>query len=63
MVQQANPRLGEVVSDPAAANPGGLLIESLEHLRTDKLSVAQRAKLYASLRGFEKKPLPFLLRP
>jgi type I restriction enzyme M protein len=60
MVQQVDPHLGEVVLDPAAGT-GGFLIESLEHLRSAATSVKQRENLYASLRGFEKKPLPYLL--
>jgi type I restriction enzyme M protein len=60
MVQQVAPRLGEVVLDPAAGT-GGFLIETLEHLRAEATSVAQRDRLYESLRGFEKKALPYLL--
>lgn len=60
MVQQVAPQLGEVVLDPAAGT-GGFLTETLEHLRGEVTSVAQRDRLYDSLRGFEKKPLPYLL--
>lgn len=60
MVEQVAPRLGEVVLDPAAGT-GGFLVETLEHLRAEVDSVAKRRKLYGSVRGFEKKPLPYLL--
>ncbi|MEV0453905.1 N-6 DNA methylase [Catellatospora methionotrophica] len=60
MVQQIDPHLGEAVLDPAAGT-GGFLIETLEHLRHEANSVTQRETLQASLRGFEKKSLPYLL--
>lgn len=61
MVQMVDPRPGETVLDPAAGT-GGFLVESWEHLGGPKAtSVQQRRRLQASLRGFEKKPLPYLL--
>lgn len=60
MVQQVDPKLGDVVLDPAAGT-GGFLIESLEHMRPQATTVKRRETLYKSLRGFEKKPLPYLL--
>lgn len=62
MVQQVDPKLGDIVLDPAAGT-GGFLIESLEYLRerNQAISVPQSEKLHASLRGFEKKSLPYLL--
>ncbi|NES13370.1 MULTISPECIES: class I SAM-dependent DNA methyltransferase [Micromonospora] len=61
MVQQVNPQLGEIVLDPAAGT-GGFLIETLEHLGEDaRKSVANRERVHSSVRGFEKKPLPYLL--
>lgn len=60
IVQQVDPRLGEVVLDPACGT-GGFLVEALEHLRPRVESVEQWRELQAGLRGIEKKPLPYLL--
>jgi type I restriction enzyme M protein len=60
MVQQVNPKLGEVVLDPACGT-GGFLVETLEHLRPEVETVDQLRTLHANLRGIEKKPLPYLL--
>jgi type I restriction enzyme M protein len=56
-----NPRLGEVILDPAAGT-GGFLVEAFEHLRAQ----AKRAEDYerlqrGTLQGIEAKPLPYLL--
>lgn len=60
IVQQIDPRLGEIVLDPAAGT-GGFLVEALEHVRP-KADTAQRWRaLQRNLRGIEKKPLPYLL--
>lgn len=60
IVQQVDPRLGEIVLDPAAGT-GGFLVEALEHVRP-KADTAQRWRaLQRDLRGIEKKPLPYLL--
>lgn len=59
MVNQVDPRLGEVVLDPACGT-GGFLVETLEHLRPAADSVSKQAELHASLRGFEKKPMAYL---
>ena len=60
MVQMVDPRLGEVVLDPACGT-GGFLIEALEHLRPQVSTIAEREQLERNLRGVEKKPLPYLL--
>jgi type I restriction enzyme M protein len=60
MVQQVAPKLGEVVLDPAAGT-GGFLVETWEHLRHQAESVKRREQLQGSLRGYEKKPQPYLL--
>jgi type I restriction enzyme M protein len=60
MVQQVDPRLGEVILDPACGT-GGFLVETLEHLAPEVKTTQQRRSLHNNLRGIEKKPLPFLL--
>jgi len=60
IVEQVDPRLGEVVLDPACGT-GGFLVEALEHLLPTVTTTQQRQALQNSLRGIEKKPLPFLL--
>ncbi|WP_420639941.1 N-6 DNA methylase [Candidatus Poriferisocius sp.] len=60
MVQMIDPRLGEIVLDPACGT-GGFLVEALEHLHPQVNTVAERNDLAFDLRGIEKKPLPYLL--
>ncbi|MEM9518964.1 MAG: class I SAM-dependent DNA methyltransferase [Actinomycetota bacterium] len=60
MVQMIDPKLGEIVLDPACGT-GGFLVESLEHLEPQLETVEDRAELARNLRGIEKKPLPYLL--
>jgi type I restriction enzyme M protein len=60
MVQQVDPKLGEIVLDPACGT-GGFLVEALEHMAPHVQTAQQRRGLHDSLRGIEKKPLPFLL--
>jgi type I restriction enzyme M protein len=60
MVQQVDPKLGDIVLDPACGT-GGFLVETLEHLRPKVKTVGQLRALHANLRGVEKKPLPYLL--
>lgn len=60
MVQMVDPRLGEIVLDPACGT-GGFLVETLEHLLPQVSTVAEREELAKNLRGVEKKPLPYLL--
>ena len=61
MVQLADPRLGEIVLDPAAGT-GGFLVEAFSHLDAQVRTVEDRAALQQrSLLGCEPKPLPYLL--
>jgi type I restriction enzyme M protein len=60
-VDRINPRLGEIVLDPACGT-GGFLTCAIEHLRKNEVQTPeQEARLQASIRGIEKKPLPHLL--
>ena len=61
IVTVVNPKLGELILDPAAGT-GGFLVEAFEHLRGQ----AKRAQDYellqrGTLHGIEAKPLPYLL--
>jgi type I restriction enzyme M protein len=60
MVEQVDPKPGEVVLDPACGT-GGFLVEALEHIRPKVRTAQQRRELELNLRGIEKKPLPYLL--
>lgn len=60
IVQQVDPKLGEIILDPACGT-GGFLVESLEHLAPKVQTAQQRRALHKHLRGIEKKPLPYLL--
>jgi type I restriction enzyme M protein len=61
MVQVVNPRLGELVLDPAAGT-GGFLVESFKHMSSQCKRAEDFQKLQKkSLLGFEAKPMPFLL--
>ena len=60
ITQQVDPKLGEIVLDPACGT-GGFLVEALEHISPTVKTAAQRRSLHENLRGIEKKPLPYLL--
>ncbi|NEK87048.1 SAM-dependent DNA methyltransferase [Blastococcus saxobsidens] len=64
MVNMLDPRPGEVVMDPAAGT-GGFLVEAWDHMvraaDASETPAQQRAALRGTLRGFEKKPMPYLL--
>jgi type I restriction enzyme M protein len=60
VVQQVDPKLGEIILDPACGT-GGFLVEALEHLAPKVRTTQQRRALHNNLRGVEKKPLPYLL--
>jgi type I restriction enzyme M protein len=60
MVHQVDPKLDEIVLDPACGT-GGFLVEALEHLAPKVTTTQQRRALHNNLRGIEKKPLPYLL--
>ncbi len=60
VVQQVDPKVGEIVLDPACGT-GGFLVEALEHIAPTVKTTNQRRALHENLRGVEKKPLPYLL--
>lgn len=61
VVKALDPKLGEVVADPAAGT-GGFLVEAFAHLEAQCQTVADRRVLQArSIVGGEAKPLPYLL--
>ena len=60
MTDVLNPQLGESVLDPACGT-GGFLTCSIEHLRSQVNSAADREILQTSIQGVEKKPMPHLL--
>jgi type I restriction enzyme M protein len=61
MVEVMNPRLGEVILDPACGT-GGFLLESFKHLEKQCKKVEDRETLQTqSIFGGEAKPLPYLL--
>ncbi len=61
MVEVINPRLGEVILDPACGT-GGFLVESFKHLEKQCQTVEDRQVLQTqSIFGGEAKPLPYLL--
>lgn len=61
MVAVINPRLGEIVLDPACGT-GGFLVEAFSHLEKQCKKVEDREALQSrSIYGGEAKPLPYLL--
>ena len=61
MVELIDPKLGEVVLDPACGT-GGFLVESYSHLAKQASTVQKRKQLQqSSIQGCEAKPLPYLL--
>lgn len=60
IVDMVNPKLGEIVLDPACGT-GGFLVSALENMRKEVDSVEELQKLGKNIRGIEKKPLPHLL--
>lgn len=61
MVDVINPRLGELVLDPACGT-GGFLTCAIEHVRlNDVKTPADEERLQTTIRGVEKKQLPHLL--
>jgi type I restriction enzyme M protein len=61
MVEAINPRLGEVILDPACGT-GGFLVETFSHLEKQCKTVQDRKTLQEkSILGSEAKPLPYLL--
>ncbi|HUX75789.1 MAG TPA: class I SAM-dependent DNA methyltransferase [Anaerolineae bacterium] len=60
MVAVTDPRLGEVLEDPASGT-GGFLVEGYEHLKKQCQTVEDWHVLQESIQGGEAKPLPYLL--
>ena len=61
MVEMTDPKLGDVVLDPACGT-GGFLINSLEHVRSKYVEDDDDwGELQKSIRGIEKKQLPHML--
>jgi type I restriction enzyme M protein len=60
MVDIVNPQLGETVLDPACGT-GGFLVNTIEHLKKQVKTPADKTKLQESIQGVEKKPLPHML--
>ncbi|MGV9791852.1 N-6 DNA methylase [Gordonia sp. NPDC003422] len=60
ITDMVNPQVGEEVMDPAMGT-GGFLVEAFEHMIVNARTARQREKVQASIRGFEKKSMPYLL--
>lgn len=60
IVDMTNPKLGDIVLDPACGT-GGFLISTINHLKRNIKSVEDKKVLEKTIRGIEKKPLPHLL--
>ena len=60
MTGMVNPVHGETVLDPACGT-GGFLTAVIEHLKSSASSVAEREALAQNVRGWEYKPLPYML--
>jgi type I restriction enzyme M protein len=60
IVDMVNPKLGDIVLDPACGT-GGFLISTLNHLKKSIKTTEDQKILEKTLRGIEKKPLPHLL--
>ncbi|MFA6608507.1 MAG: class I SAM-dependent DNA methyltransferase [Candidatus Paceibacterota bacterium] len=61
VVEILDPKLGEIVLDPACGT-GGFLVNSLEYVRSHYVKTTKdENKLHAQIRGTELKPLPHLL--
>ncbi|NTW99304.1 MAG: SAM-dependent DNA methyltransferase, partial [Geobacteraceae bacterium] len=60
MVDIINPKLGEIVLDPACGT-GGFLTNTIEHLKKQIKTSADMEMLQKTIRGVEKKPLPHML--
>jgi type I restriction enzyme M protein len=60
IVDMVDPKLGDIVLDPACGT-GGFLISTLNHLKKDVKNLENQKILENTLRGIEKKPLPHLL--
>ena len=55
-----DPKIGEIVLDPACGT-GGFLTCAIEHMKAQAKNVKHREALQNNFRGWEYKPLPYLL--
>lgn len=55
-----NPKLGEMILDPACGT-GGFLTCAIEHMKKQAKNVEERSAIQENIRGWEYKPLPYLL--
>ncbi|MDF1817913.1 MAG: N-6 DNA methylase [Immundisolibacteraceae bacterium] len=60
MTEMVNPKQGETVLDPACGT-GGFLTAVIEHLKATARNVAEREAIAKNVRGWEYKPLPYML--
>jgi type I restriction enzyme M protein len=61
ITEMVNPKLGEVVFDPACGT-GGFLTNAIEHIRANEVhSIEDRKTLQETIKGCELKPLPHML--
>lgn len=60
LTDMINPQLGEKILDPACGT-GGFLTCTIEHLKKQVKRGSQRKQLQENVKGWEYKPLPFLL--
>jgi len=61
MTEMIDPKLGEVVFDPACGT-GGFLTSAIEHIRAKSVkNIEDRAILQTTIKGLELKPLPHML--
>jgi len=60
ITDMVNPRLGERILDPSCGT-GGYLTSAIEHLKMQANNVEERQGIQADIRGWEYKPLPYLL--
>lgn len=59
-IEMVDPRLGEIVLDPACGT-GGFLTGAFEYMKKQVKKPAELKELKNSIRGVEKKPLPHVL--
>ncbi|NTV35374.1 MAG: N-6 DNA methylase [Anaerolineaceae bacterium] len=60
MTAMVNPVHGETILDPACGT-GGFLTAVIEHLKASASNVAEREAIGMNVRGWEYKPLPYML--
>ncbi|WP_340299880.1 class I SAM-dependent DNA methyltransferase [Roseobacter sp. HKCC-CH-9351] len=60
MTDMVSPAQGETVLDPACGT-GGFLTAVIDHLKANASSVAEREAIPHNVRGWEYKPLPYML--